>query len=525
MAKVSAGGIGGFGTQSTALLTDDAISVIGGGEKTSYSLGGSYRHTGEWMPSYHLNDWNISAGGQTSQGPLKLSSSLRYANKAFDFPWDTRFQAYTYYSQPFYTPYHLRQETYGLTASVQATQSWQHTLTLGYDRSNFDREQTQPRFTTPADSFLLAEAYYEAKASVLYHTDVSLRIGPAATAVVTAGINYDSYDYVDSYASGPTHTTGTLNGPLSIVRTPWTNTGYFSQVQLAFGDRLFLTGGLRAERNDNFGAGVGTAWSPRFGLAYVLGLGQATLKLRGSYGESIRAPSPGQREAQSYPGFQILANPALAPERQRGADGGVEVYLGRASLGITYYNQRAIDLIQFITLTSASGQYQNLARVKNEGWELEGRLPLGPLQLAGTYSITNSTVLELPPGYPAGGYQVGDPILGIPHTSAGASVAYSPLPQTRLTVSMTHFGHWTERDWVALYGYYFGGQPYRGSDRAYWIEYPTVTKVAVSVSQMLMKGFTAFARAENLGNNHRYEGNNFNIPTPRSVLVGANVRY
>ncbi len=530
MGKLSAGGIGGVFGQSTALQTDNAISILGGGEKTSYNVGGSYRHTGEWAPNYRSSDWGLSTGGQTVQGPFTLSGSARYADKTFDQKLDTRFSSYTPYSRPWFEPNRYRQQTYGVMASLQATRNWQHTVTIGYDQTYWSFDQTQPRFTTPADSFLQAYTQHQAKASLLYHTDLSVRRGAVGT-TVTVGVNYDAYDYASSYTGGATHTTGNLDGSSSATLNSWTNTGYFTQVQVDLADRFFLTGGLRAERNTNFGADFGTAWSPRFGAAYVLGHGSATVKLRGSYGDGIRAPFPGARDAQQFPGCcQYLANPGLAPERQRGADGGVEVYLGNASLGVTYYNQRAIDLINLTTIPTAPGtlrsyQYRNISRVKNEGWEFEAHLPLGRLQLAGTYTITNSTVQELPPDYPTGNLQVGDHILGVPHTSAGATVTYSPLPTTTVSASMTHFGHWTDYDWVSLFGYYFGGQPYRGSFRAYWIEYPTVTKFAVSIGQVVTKSVTAFVRAENVGNNLRYEQNNENVPMPRRVIVGANFKF
>jgi outer membrane receptor protein involved in Fe transport len=527
--KVSAGGVGGFDDQGTALQTDNTASVLGGGEKTSYSVGGSYRHTGEWVPSYNSTDWAVSAGAQTAQGPFTLSGSTRYADKTLEYPWDTRLASYTFYSQPFHQTNRLRQQTYGLTASLQATRSWQHTLTLGYDQSYSLQSQTQPRFTTPADSFLFVVAAHEAKTSLLYHTDVSLRLATAVSAILTGGINHDSYDLVSSNTQGGTRTTGSLTGSTSAAYQPWNSTGYFGQVQLQLADRLFLSGGLRAEQNENFGENFGTAWSPRVGAAYIVGVGPASVKLRGSYGESIRAPSTGARDAQQFPGLQFLANPNLAPERQRGLDGGVEIYLGRASVGVTYYNQRAINLIQLMTIPASPElltlQYQNIARVKNEGWEFEGQLPLGPVQLAGTFSITNSKVQELPPDYPAGGYQVGDRILAIPYTSAGATITYSPLPRTALTASMTYIGHWMEHDWVAEYGFFYGGQPYRGSDRAYWIEYPSVTKFAIGISQKMTNDLTAFGRVENAGNTLRYESSNSNIPLPRRAVVGLHFGY
>src|SRR2546430_6901267 len=98
-ARPPAGSVGGYAGRSSALQTDDAVSVIGGGEQASYNLGGSYRRVGEWVPSYGSTDWGISAGGQTIQGPLTLSGSARYADKAFDYPLDTRFP-YTQFSKP-----------------------------------------------------------------------------------------------------------------------------------------------------------------------------------------------------------------------------------------------------------------------------------------------------------------------------------------------------------------------------------------------------------------------------------------
>ena len=532
MAKVSAGGVGGFDGQSAALQTDNAVAVLGGSETASYSLGGTYRHVGEWVPSYNSTDWGVSVGAQTAQGPLRLAASARYSDKTWRSPWDTRFQSYgPYYSKPSCQALRLHQQTYGVTASLQATPSWQHTLTLGDDQSSYSNYSTQRCYTTPADSFLTAAGAREAKASLLYHTDLSLRLGTAAVAMLTAGVNYNMWEDVDFSTFRATQTTGNLNGSPSVDRIPWPSTGYFGQILISLHERLFLTGGIRAERSPTFGGNFGTAWSPRVGAAYLFERGPVTAKVRASYGESIRAPFPGYTEAQQYPYAVVLANPALAPERQRGADGGVDVYMGRASLGVTYYNQRVIDLIDFVSVPRPQGdtlpayQYQNVSRVHNTGWEFEGHLHLGSAQLGGTYSITNSTIQQLPSGYPAGSYQVGDNILGIPHTSAGVTGTYSPLPQTTLSASMTYIGHWTNNDLVSLLGFYYLGQPYRGSSRAYWIQYPAVTKFAVGVSQVVRTDLTAFVRAENIANDLRFESSNISIPRPRSMTVGVTVRY
>jgi outer membrane receptor protein involved in Fe transport len=527
-AKLSSGGIGGYGATSTAFQTDNAVTLSGGADRTSYSVSGSYRHLGQWLPNYGSSTGGVAVGAQTTQGPLTLSTSLRYNVKNFTLTWDPRFRAYTVFSQPSYQDEHFHQQTYGLTAEVQATPHWRHTLALGFDQTSFGSAQTQPRLTRPADTLLSALANNDAKASILYHTDWDLPLGNAATAVATAGLNYEAFDHVLTDAFAATHTSGLLNGPIFATRTPWTNTGFFAQTTLSLVNQVFITGGLRGERNQNLGQDYGTAWSPRVGLSYVQPLGGTTIKIRGSYGESIRAPDPGLRDGSVTPFSVVVANPALAPERQRGVDAGIDVNVGRASLSATYYNQRAINLIDVVSLPPGANsvprsENQNVGRVQNEGWEFEASLPVGRLTLAGTYAITHSTVQELGPTF-SGDYQIGDQVLRIPKSAGGASITYA-LPRTRLMVSMTHIGHWTEVDWLALYGVFFGGQPYRGSNRAYWMEYPTVTKVAVGASQVLTHQVSAFVRVENIGNNSRAEQTNVFISTPRSALIGVNVRY
>jgi len=526
--KFSAGGVGGLEGSGTAPQTDNSISIVGGGGQSSYSVAGSYRHVGEWVPNYNSTNWSASAGGRTTQGPLEIASFASYSSKTFDYPWNTQLQSYSYFSQPPYQTNLLREQTYGITASLQATQNWRHTLTVGYDQTYWTYYQTRARFTTPADTFLNYDSYHQAKASVLYHTDLSLDLGNRVLATVTAGANNDSYDAVTFFTGNATRTAGSLDGSTFPYAIGWTNTGYFGQVQFGVADRLFFTAGIRAERNANFGTQFGTAWSPRIGGSYSVPLGTVAAKVRVSYGESIRAPNPLQRDGVQAATYEYLANPNLGPERQRGVDGGIELYFGqKASLAATYYNQRAIDLIQLVTVppppgdTLPTSQYQNIARVGNQGWEFEGSLTAGLIHLVGTYSITHSTVQQLAPGYPAGGYQVGDPILAVPHSSAGATATYSPLSGTRLTASVTYIGHWIENDYLALFGFYFGGQPYRGSTRGYWMQYPAVTKFAIGISQQLAKSIGAFVRFENLGNNLRYEANNYNIPMSRSVMVGA----
>ncbi|MGH9891030.1 MAG: TonB-dependent receptor, partial [bacterium] len=382
-AKLSGGSIGGFGGNGAAFQTDNSLSIFGADGSTRYNLGGSFGHTGEWVAASRSTDWEASAGTQIVQGPFSLAASARYSDKALDEAWDRRFEQYINFSKPPFSTINVRQRTFGAKAAFQGTPEWKHTLTLGYDGSALSQRQGQPRFTVSADSFLQVQQFDYEKLSLLYHTDLQLRFGSAVAAVATLGLNHVDAEDRSDVTFDATQVSGSLDGAHFTTRNPSSASGYFGQLQLSFAEQLFLSGGLRAERNDNFGVNVGTAWSPRVGAAYALDLGESILKVRGSYGESIRAPSADQRDARASPTSIQLANPGLGPERQHGVDGGVDLYLGeRASIGVTYYRQRATDLIQLANLPLVPGelpayQYQNIAEVRNNGWEFEGRLFLG----------------------------------------------------------------------------------------------------------------------------------------------------
>jgi outer membrane receptor protein involved in Fe transport len=524
--KLSAGAFSGIFGAETAVATDNAISVSGGSDNASYNVGGAFRRSGEWTPNYGSTEGHVAAGFRVAQGAFGLAGSARYATKTVDFPWMAQFRQFAPYSRPLNEVDHVRQQTFGVTATYQATPTWRHTATLGYDATPYSFFQTEPSFTTPADSFRYTGSFNWSKASVVYHTDLSLRLGPSITATATGGVNYFSAPTSFVFNFRATNITGAVDGLGIVSRSTASGAGYFGQAQVAVASRLFLTAGIRADQNDDFGPAVGTVWSPRVGVSYMLPVGHAEVKLRASHGEAIRAPVFGARDGAVFPTQVRLANADLRPERQQGVDAGIDIFFGRrASLGVTYYNQRAVDLVQLVTIPTPPGtvftvQNQNVGEIKNEGWEFEGRLAVGSLELSGTYSITHSTIAQLPLGY-TGSYQLGDQVTGIPRTVAGAAITYAPIRGTTLTMNLTHLGHYTSQDFVAYYGYLYGGEAYRGSERAYWTRYPTVTKLGAGLSQRLTETWSAFVQADNLTNTLRHEDSNSELPLPRSVMFGG----
>ncbi|MGH9892373.1 MAG: hypothetical protein ACREA0_10390, partial [bacterium] len=110
-------------------------------------------------------------------------------------------------------------------------------------------------------------------------------------------------------------------------------------------------------------------------------------------------------------------------------------------------------------------------------------------------------------------------------TSLGATVNYSPLQSTTLSASLTYIADWSTLDFLALYGFIYGGEPFRGSLKDYLLDYPAVAKLGLGMTHEFTSRLRAFVRAENLGNNLRTENFNLMIPTPRSVIAGVRLRY
>jgi len=176
--------------------------------------------------------------------------------------------------------------------------------------------------------------------------------------------------------------------------------GVYVQEQLAFNNRLFLTGALRADDNSSFGRDFDAIVYPKLGMSWVVSeepsfnrflepIRTNHLKLRAAYGQAGRAPDPYSAN-QTYTvvkvagptgtvsGLRTVAygNPGLEPER------GVEVELGfeagfiddRVGVDFTWYNKRTDNLLQPISVAPSSGfistQLTNLGEITNRGVEL-----------------------------------------------------------------------------------------------------------------------------------------------------------
>ncbi|HEU4643024.1 MAG TPA: TonB-dependent receptor, partial [Gemmatimonadaceae bacterium] len=368
-----------------------SFAVNGGSESAGYTLGGTYTRIGAWLPDYFLTSPSLYGGVRIASGGFTVDVSGRSYTMSNGFANNPKMVAIGAYDPaPLYEEAVYRQETWGADVQYVARSWWRHELTLGIDRFGTDDHNTRPRETTPADTFLLVNDGERRRASIRYNTSVTVPVASRANATVTAGIDHSALIETGYVAYAATNLSGTIssdpNSPAYPNRSLTQNTGYFGQLQLAIDDALFATVGVRAESNTSFGDEVGTLTSPRVGLTYVRDVGGTTLKLRGSYGDAIRAPLAAWKQYTRTPYYTQLANPALRPERQRGGDIGIDLVGGaRWSIGVTYYDQTAADLLQLVVADATADvptfHFENIGRIRNNGLELEGALHLSKVDL------------------------------------------------------------------------------------------------------------------------------------------------
>lgn len=173
--------------------------------------------------------------------------------------------------------------------------------------------------------------------------------------------------------------------------------GVFLEENLTFGDRFFLTAGLRSDRNSAFGADFETVFYPKLAASYVISderwfpeFGPLNeLRLRAAYGASGVQPgttdavqffgaTQTRLEAQELPGvvFSALGNRNLRPERSEEVELGIDgtFFNDRVNAEFTYYNKSSRDALIARVLppslgTGGTTRFENLGEVRNWGYE------------------------------------------------------------------------------------------------------------------------------------------------------------
>jgi outer membrane receptor protein involved in Fe transport len=312
-------------------------------------------------------------------------------------------------------------------------------------------------------------------------------------------------------------------------------------------ESLWLTAGLRLERNEGLtGRGQGAAL-PMLGASWVGGRGDATLKLRGAYGKGIRPLRTAAREA-SWPGFHAhSADGDLAPEEQSGVEVGADVLLGRGlALHLTRFDQLASGLIQRVPFEQApSGVYgvrrdarmeprrigyrlENVGEITNRGWEAQASAELGPLALDGSFSRVDSRVRRVAGGY-TGELRPGDRMLEVPARTASLTASWLGGGWAG-SVTAYRAWDWINYDYLALArdsaDASHPSQELVGAKlRTYWREYPGITHLRATAARDVRPGLSLVLSGDNLLGRQLGEPDNVTVLPGRTLTFGLRAEF
>ena len=163
--------------------------------------------------------------------------------------------------------------------------------------------------------------------------------------------------------------------------TPRSAVGLFVQDDIALGDKVALSAGLRY---DQVRAGANYQYlSPR--VALIVQAGPSTV-LKAISGTAFRPPNAYETD-YAFTGTNI-ANPALRSERNRTDELGIaHEFAGGGSLAGSLYRTRIRDLISIErNATTNLQQHHNVGQVEARGIELEGRSRVGVVSVRGSVS-------------------------------------------------------------------------------------------------------------------------------------------
>ena len=324
------------------------------------------------------------------------------------------------------------------------------------------------------------------------------------------------------------------------------NSGILSQVSTAIDDAVFITAGLRMERNDAFSGSNRYPLLPMLGVAAVRDLGGATVKWRAAYGKGIRPPqTPARSASTGYANSATYGNnslPALDPEEQAGYETGAELYFGRAfTFQVTRFDQHVTGLIQNVSvaidtlLRNGSAQrhvryeLQNVGEITNTGWELQGSTSHGPFTLSSAISSVDSRVRALATGY-LGDLQPGDRMLAVPARTFSATASYQG-DSWFMALAATRANDWINYDRVSLANWYLAQSPNPNREptgsrlRTYWRPYDGETHLRLTTSHEIVRGVSLLVVGENLLGGQLGEPDNVTIRPGRTITAGLRASF
>ena len=190
----------------------------------------------------------------------------------------------------------------------------------------------------------------------------------------------------------------------------WT-TGFFAEDDWTLGDKLVLTGGVRADhwsiRNGFYHQVNATTHATTGSSDYA---DRSDWEVSGRIGALYRASDAVALRTAAYSGFRLptlnelyrpfvvfpittQANAGLNPEKLKGVEAGVDLTPAEGiTLSATAFYNQLDDAIANVTVAANTRRRGNVDRIVAKGVELTAAAALGDMRLSASYAYSHSTV-------------------------------------------------------------------------------------------------------------------------------------
>jgi len=348
----------------------------------------------------------------TDNGPTVLEAAWTYAPGRAPQPGQP--SSHPYGDPALYEQYVNTLEgdriTLGTTLTYRAAPWFRHRLTVGGDIGS----QEANRYVPPQglfDPVSLGQRTVGAPRTNVYTLDYAgtidhtLPVGRLPS-TFSFGVQYTNKRYENTIAQGTGFiTTAATNVGSATTRNSWDefkqvkSLGFFVQEQVAWRDRLYLTGAVREDNSSVFGSNINRLYYPKVSAAYVISEEPFmrkvswldNLKLRFAWGEAGNAPDPFAKDTTFVPVITVdattglpvsglrlstVGNPDVKPERGTEIEAGFEAALlgNRLGVEVTYYHKATKGALMYVPLipsvSPGVSQIQNVGEITNTGIEL-----------------------------------------------------------------------------------------------------------------------------------------------------------
>jgi vitamin B12 transporter len=262
-----------------------------------------------------------------------------------------------------------------------------------------------------------------------------------------------------------------------------------------------ITAGLRHDDHEAYGGHtLGQA-----DIAWTLNDGSTVL--RASFGQGFKAPT-------LYQLYGPFGNLTLEPEEADGWDVGVEQRLadGRLRLRASWFSRKTTNQIDFASCTATSpaalcapggvrrfGYYDNIARARSQGLELEAEGVFGPLTLEGNYTYLDAKNRS------AGSASYGRRLARRPEHSANLEATYAF--ENKATVGVA---------------FHYVGKSYDDTANAFALK--SYTKLDLRAAWPVTEAIEVYGRIENAWDDDYETVRNYGSPG-RGAYVGVRGRF